>query len=55
MFGSVLIILTFAVRYKKYIYTHFWIFYFFLLLMAGTINVISPPILSEKGTRNAEK
>lgn len=43
MFGSVLIILTFAVRYKKYIYTHFWIFYFFLLLMAGTINVISPP------------
>lgn len=43
MFGSVLVILTFAVRYKKHIYTHFWIFYFFLLLMAGTINIISPP------------
>lgn len=43
MFGSMLVILTFAFRYKRYIYTHFWIFYFFLLLMAGTINVISPP------------
>lgn len=43
MIGSMLAILTLAFRYREYIYTHFYIFYFFLVLTAGTINVLSPP------------
>lgn len=34
---------TVTVRYKEYFAEHFYVFYFLLVLTAGTINIISPP------------